>query len=203
MLAASRMARTPTNVEAGWPQLTLELNMASALRSAHRRGGVTAATKGLFHVAWQIFADRWINIEHQGMDQPIQRHPAPAADEDSSVSAILESIQTLDVDGVGGQVAGYLRSGYDGDRLLEEMGRAILRDDTGAEVLPTLRTVFEEWEKSGGDEPALGSGHPARDCLLIGLARYATDVRSNTDGMSAAVTAMRFAEGRTTIDMFE
>ena len=40
----------------------------------------------------------------------------------------------------------YLNAGYSGDRLLHEMGRVMLWDDTNTQVLPTLRTVFEEWE---------------------------------------------------------
>ena len=39
--------------------------------------------------------------------------------------------------------------------------------------------------------------------FCFGLARYVTDIRSNTDNKSAATTAMNFAEGRTTIEVFE
>ena len=90
---------------------------------------------------------------------------------------------------------GYLNAGYSAERLLEEIGHTVLWDDTGSEVLPTLRTVFEEWKHA--------EGHPAQSQLLVGLARYVTDIRSNTDNKSAATTAMRFAEGKTTIEVFE
>ena len=70
-------------------------------------------------------------------------------------------------------------------------------------ILPTLRTVFEEWERSSGSDSALGAGHPARYQLLVGLARYATDIRTNKDSGSATNTAMRFAEGKTTVEVFE
>ena len=62
LLAADRMASTPVNVDAGWEDLTTELNLAASLRSAQQIGGNLVAAKGVFHVAWQIFADRWINI---------------------------------------------------------------------------------------------------------------------------------------------
>jgi len=39
--------------------------------------------------------------------------------------------------------------------------------------------------------------------LGINLARYVTDIHTNKDNQSAATTAMRFAEGRTTIEGFE
>ena len=84
-----------------------------------------------------------------------------------------------------------------------EMGRLMLWDDTNTRTLPTLLTVFEEWERCGGRNTALGAGHPARFQLLVGLARYATDVRTNKDSGSAANTALRFAEGKTTVDVFE
>jgi hypothetical protein len=81
--------------------------------------------------------------------------------------------------------------------LIHEVGRSVLWDDTSIRILPTLRTVFEEWERLEQ------SGHPARFQLLVGLARYATDIRTNKDSGSATNTAMRFAEGKTTVDVFE
>ncbi|PYS32216.1 MAG: hypothetical protein DMG14_35110 [Acidobacteria bacterium] len=101
--------------------------------------------------------------------------------EDAGVQLILKSIASLNVQDVGRQVLEYLNAGYPGNRLLHEMGRAMLWDDTNTQVLPTLSTVFEEWERSGGSDPALGGGHPARYQLLVGLARYATDIRTNKD----------------------
>ena len=71
LLAADRMASTPVNVDAGWENLTTELNLAASLRSAQRVGGNEVAAKGLFHVAWQMFADRWINIPSRNLSQPL------------------------------------------------------------------------------------------------------------------------------------
>ena len=71
LLAADRMAHTPVNVDAGWENLTTELNLAASLRSAQRVGGNKVAAKGVFHVAWQIFADRWINIPSRPLSQPL------------------------------------------------------------------------------------------------------------------------------------
>lgn len=203
LLAADRMARTPVAVDAGWPDLTRELNLASSLRALKTHGGAGVAAKGLFHAAWHVFADRWINIEHRPLSEPLPAQPPPGDDEDAASAAVLDAMQTLDVEAAGDRVAGFLQAGYSGDRLLHDMGRTILQDDTGHEILPTLRTVFDEWSNVQGADPDLGAGHPAGAQLLVGLARYATDVRSNSDGRSAAVTAMRFAEGRTTVEMFE
>ena len=195
LLAADRMASTPVNVDAGWWNLTTELNLASSLRKAKEVGGNLVAAKGIFHVAWQIFANRWINIPTRPLSEQLSQEKLDVANQRDGVKQIIETIETLNVQDVATQVLGYLNTGYCPQRLLEEIGHSVLWDDTGSQVLPTLRTVFEEWHHA--------EGHPAQAQLLVGLARYVTDIRSNTDNKSAATTAMRFAEGRTTIEVFE
>ena len=195
LLAADRMASTPVNVDAGWWNLTMELNLASSLRSAQKMGGSLVAAKGLFHVAWQIFADRWINITSRPLSEPLSEGKLDVANEAEGVKQIIDTIESLNVQDVGPQVLGYLNAGYSGERLIKEIGHSVLWDDTGSVVLPTLRAVFEEWKHA--------DGHPAQPQLLVGLARYVTDIRTNTDNKSAATTAMNFAEGRTTIEVFE
>ena len=39
--------------------------------------------------------------------------------------------------------------------------------------------------------------------LLIGLTRYATDLRRRKGTKSAALTAQRFARGQTAVDMYD
>ena len=195
LLAADRMARTPVNVDAGWPCLTTELNLAASLRTAQRVGGDKVAAKGIFHAAWVIFDNRWLNIPPRSLTEPLKVEKLDAPNEDAGLQLIINAIEGLNVHGIGEQVLAYLNAGYSGNRLLQEMGRAILWNDTASEILPTLRTVFEEWEKC--------AGHPARNQLLVALARYATDIRTNKDSESATITAMRFAEGKTTVEVFE
>ena len=199
LLAADRMARTPVNVDAGWGPLTMELNLAASLRTAKRNGGVLVAAKATFQAAWQMFSDRWLNIPLRPLSEPLDATRLEVADEDTGMRTILKSIASLNVQEIGAQVLGYLNAGYSGDRLVHEIGRSMLWDDTNIQVLPTLRTVFEEWELLSKSE----SVHPARYQLLVGLARYATDIRTNKNSGSATNTAMRFAEGRTTVEAFE
>jgi len=196
LVAADRMARTPVNVDAGWGALTTELNLAASLRTAKRHGGDVVVAKGLFHAAWRLFADRWINIPPRSLSAELGGARLDVPSEDAGVALILNSIASLKVQDVGRQVLEYLNSGYSGDRLLGEMGRAMVWDDTNTRILPTLRTVFEEWEQLGN------TNHPSRYQLLVGIARYATDIRTNKDSGSATNTAMRFAEGKTTVDVF-
>lgn len=195
LLAADRMANTPVNVDAGWWNLTMELNLASSLRSAKQVGGALVAAKGLFHVAWQMFANRWINIPTRLLSEPLSDEKLAVANEEAGIDLVINTIESLNVQDVGPQVLGYLNSGYSAENLLLAIGHSVLWDDTGSEVLPTLRTILDEWKHA--------EGHPAQAQLLVGLARYVTDIRSNTDNKSAATTAMNFAEGRTTIEVFE
>ena len=195
LLAADRMARTPVNVDAGWPCLTTELNLAASLRTVQRIAGNKAVANGIFHAAWLTFDNRWLNIPPRSLKEPLAGEKLDVSSEDAGVRQIVKSIEILDVQGIGGQVLAYLDAGYSGTRLLQEMGRVILWNDTASEILPTLRTVFEEWERC--------AGHPGRNQLLVALARYATDIRTNKDSESATITAMRFAEGRTTVEVFE
>ena len=195
ILAADRMARTPVNVDAGWECLTTELNLAVSLRTVQRIAGDTAAAKGIFHAAWLIFDDRWLNIPLRTLTPPPVESTLNVLNEEEGIQQITNAIETLNVQSVGGQVLAYLNAGYSGDTLLRALGKAILWNDTATEILPTLRTIFDEWNSC--------AGHPARNQLLVALARYATDIRTNKDSGSATTTAMRFAEGRTTVEVFE
>ena len=199
LLAADRMARTPVNVDAGWENLTQELSLARSLRMAQRQAGDRVAIMGLFHVAWTVFENRWLNIPYRPLSETPECDEQQYAGEDEGLAAIGDAVETLQVGEVGDRVLAYLAAGYDGGRLLREVGRLALWNDTGVQLLPTLRAVAAEWE----DNTSAGNGHPSRRQLLVGLTRYATDIRTNTESGSATTTAMRFAEGRTTVDVFD
>jgi uncharacterized protein YebE (UPF0316 family) len=111
------------------------------------------------------------------------------------LAEIIDTIEAIGVREIGRRVREYLGSGFDGDRLMLELGQAILKDDNGQDLLHTLRTVFDEW--------TLCAGHPARNQLLVGLARWATDTRRRIGTRSAAQTAQRFARGETAVELYE
>lgn len=203
LLSADRMARTPVDVDAGWGSLSTEFNLAASLRLAHQYGGPSVAARGLFHAAWLIFADRWINIPVRSLGEPLPYPAFEAANEAEGASHIVHSIKSLNVHVVSDEVLGYINRGYSADVLLKAIGRAILWDDTNLQLLSSLRAVFEEWDHANSGDAARGDGHPARNQLLVGLARYATDVRLNKNSMASINTAMRFSEGRTTVEVFD
>lgn len=194
LTAADRMARTPVNLNPGWHELTVELLLASSLRKAGKFGGEKAAARGLYHAAWQFYSDRWLNITPGDLYEAVKTAPTDA-DEESAAGGVIRSIDTIQVRAVGRQTRAYFQAGFDGDRLLTEIGRSILNDDTGGGLLNILSVVFEEWEHC--------AAHPARYKLLVGLARMAADVRKGTENQSAAQTAQRFAKGQTATALYE
>jgi hypothetical protein len=195
LLAADRMARTPVNLNPGWGNLRQELLLASSGRTALRYGGPKIGAKALYHAAWQFFSDRWLNITPRSLTEPLSTAKSDASNEDLALRTVLDSIETIQVREIGRHTRDYLRAGFSGDRLLSEMGQSILRDDNGWNLLHGLRVVFDEWK--------LCEGHPARHQLLVGLSRWATDVRKRAGSQSAAQTALRFARGQTAVDLYE
>jgi hypothetical protein len=195
LLAADRMARTPVNLNPGWGSLRQELLLASAGRTALRYGGFKIGAKALYHVSWQFFSDRWLNITPRSLAEPLSCGKSEVANEDLALRTVLDSIESIRVHDIGRQTREYLIAGFSGDRLLSEMGLSILRDDNGWNLVHGLRVVFDEWR--------LCEGHPARNQLLVGLSRWATDVRKRAGNQSAGQTALRFARGQTAVDLYE
>src|SRR5438876_1306153 len=195
LLAADRMARTPVNLNPGWGSLRQELVLASSVRTALRYGGLNLGARALYHAAWQFFSDRWLNITPRSLTEPLSAARSDASNEDTGLRTVLDSIELIQVREVGRHPREYLNVGFYGARLLSELGQSILRVDNGWSLVHALRTVFDEWK--------LCEGHPARNQLLAGLARWATDVRKRTGSQSAAQTAQRFARGQTAVDLYE
>jgi nitrite reductase/ring-hydroxylating ferredoxin subunit len=195
LLAADRMARTPVNMNPGWGSLSHELILSSSVRKALRYGGFKVGARALYHAAWQFFSDRWLNITPRSLNEALSTARSAAPDEDTALRTVLDSIETVQVREVGRHTREYLNADFSGARLLSEMGLSILKDDNGWNLLHTLRTVFDEWR--------LCEAHPARNQLLIGLSRWATDARRRSGNQSAAQTALRFAKGQTAVDLYE
>jgi hypothetical protein len=197
LVAADRMARTAVNVNPGWGALTAELNLAASLRTAKRYGGPLVTRKAFYHVGYRHFDDRWLNITTRPLTTALGDKKLEVKNEEAGIALVQDSIESVRINEVGNQVREYLNSGFSGERVLHEIGNCILKDDTGNFILPTLRTVFDEWENP------LIAKHPARNQLLIGLARFATDVRRRKGSKSAALTAQRFGRGQTAVDLYD
>ena len=195
LIGADRMARTPASMSPGWWELGREISLASSIRTALRFAGFQVAAKALYHVAWEFFSNRWLNIRQMPLSAPRSTAPSEASNEDEAIEGVINAIETVQIQEIGRVTRQYLNDDFSADRLLSELGQSILKDDKGWDILNTLRTTFDEWK--------LCEGHPARNQLLVGLARWTTDVRKNTNSDSAARTAQRFARGETAVDLYE
>ena len=195
MTAADRMARTPVNMSPGWWDLQDEMEIASTVRKVLRYGGTKIAAKALYHAAWRFFNNRWLNIRHQSLTASRTPSTTVVLDEDTALAEILEGIESVRIQEIGRRTREYLNAGCSAERLISEMGLCILKDDNGDDLLSSIRLVSEEWETC--------EAHPARNQLIVGLARWATDIRRNAGNDSAVQTAHRFARGETATELYE
>lgn len=195
MTAADRMARTPVNMSPGWWDLQDEMEIASTVRKVLRYGGTKIAAKALYHAAWRFFNNRWLNIRHQSLTASRTPSTTVVLDEDTALAEILEGIESIRIQEIGRRTREYLNAGCSAERLISEMGLCILKDDNGDDLLSSIRLVSEEWETC--------EAHPARNQLIVGLARWATDIRRNAGNDSAVQTAHRFARGETATELYE
>ena len=195
MAAGDRMARTPVNMSPGWWDLQEEMELGSTVRKVLRYGGTKVAAKALYHAAWRFFNNRWLNIRHQPLTELKTSATPKAVDEDKALSEIIDAIESVRIQEIGRRTREYLNAGCSAERLMAEMGLCILKDDRGDNLLSSINIVSEEWKRC--------ETHPARNQLIVGLARWATDIRRNAGNDSAVQTANRFARGETATELYE
>ena len=195
MTAGDRMARTPVNMSPGWWDLQEEMEISSTVRKVLRHGGTKIAAKALYHAAWRFFNNRWLNIRHQSITESRTPTKPIVLDEDAALSEIVDAIESVRIQEIGRRTREYLNAGCSAERLMTEMGLCILKDDNGDDLLSSIRIVSEEWKTC--------ESHPARNQLIVGLARWATDIRRNAGNDSAVQTAYRFARGETATELYE
>ena len=195
MTAGDRMARTPVNMSPGWWDLQEEMEISSTVRKVLRYGGTKIAAKALYHAAWRFFNNRWLNIRHQSITESRTPTKPIALDEETALSEIVDAIESVRIQEIGRRTREYLNAGCSAERLMTEMGLCILKDDNSDDLLSSIRIVSEEWKTC--------ESHPARNQLIVGLARWATDIRRNAGNDSAVQTAYRFARGETATELYE
>ena len=195
MTTGDRMARTPVNMSPGWWDLQEEMEISSTVRKVLRHGGTKVAAKALYHAAWRFFNNRWLNIRHQSITESRTPTKPIALDEETALSEIVDAIESVRIQEIGRRTREYLNAGCSAERLMTEMGLCILKDDNSDDLLSSIRIVSEEWKTC--------ESHPARNQLIVGLARWATDIRRNAGNDSAVQTAHRFARGETATELYE
>ena len=195
MMAGDRMARTPVNMSPGWWDLQEEMELGTTVRKVLRYGGTKVAAKALYLAAWRFFENRWLNIRYQPITASRTSTNPVVLDEDAVLSEILDGIESVRIQEIGRRTREYLNAGCSAERLMAEMGLSILKDDNGHHLLSSIYIVSEEWKTC--------ASHLGRNQLIVGLARWATDIRRNAGNDSAVQTAHRFARGETATELYE
>ena len=195
MMAGDRMARTPVNMSPGWWDLQEEMELGATVRKVLRYGGTKVAAKALYLAAWRFFENRWLNIRYQPITASRTSTNPVVLDEDAVLSEILDGIESVRIQEIGRRTREYLNAGCSAERLMAEMGLSILKDDNGHHLLSSIYIVSEEWKRC--------ASHLGRNQLIVGLARWATDIRRNAGNDSAVQTAHRFARGETATELYE
>lgn len=196
MLAADRMARTPVSFNPGWWDLGAEMQMGSAVRGVYRHAGYRLAAKAVYHAAWQFYSDRWLNIPNRPLsDAALNRQAAIArSDLRDDRTTIVDAIESIRVNDVGPLVTKHFAAGCPASPLLDDIALALLKHDTGWDILDTLRVVYDETDTC--------RQHPAVHQLVVGIARFTTGARRSNNSESATRTARRFAKRQTAVDLY-
>ena len=194
MLAADRMARTPVSFNPGWWDLAAEMQTGAAIRGVQRYAGYASAAKAAYHAAWRFYSNRWLNIPGRPLSRAALPEREATTDAPADRKAIVDAIESIRINDVGRLVATHMAAGHPTDELLREIALALLKHDTGWDILDTLRTVFDETE--------VCREHPAAHQLVVGLARFTTGARRSNNSDSATRTAKRFARRETAVDLY-
>ena len=196
MVGADRMSRTPASYNPGWWDLGAEMQMGSALRGVAKYGGYALAAKAVYHAAWQFYGDRWLNIPNRPLSEvTLSQHASEVSgDASDDRKAIVDAIESIQINDVGPMVGRYLATGRPKEELLDDIALALLKHDTGWDTLDTLRVVYDESDNC--------RDHPAAHQLIVGIARFTTGARRSNNSESATRTAKRFAQRQTAVDLY-
>ncbi|HEX6476940.1 MAG TPA: Rieske (2Fe-2S) protein [Acidimicrobiales bacterium] len=157
LAAGLRITRFHTRNDHGdWDVVHHGFTTANALHRSLVRSPSPELVRGVFHLAFKVFLDRFLNV--------------PAARLPTAESGDLDGLQVCwdaqgGVDEAGAIVYGYLRSGGDARRLVAALGGALLAEDAGFHWFQTYEAAVRQasaWPQ-GSEEAAL---------VLVGAARF-------------------------------
>jgi nitrite reductase/ring-hydroxylating ferredoxin subunit len=164
--AALRVARFHTSNEFGdWITVLHTFTYANALHQSLKRAATPEAARGIFHGAMRIYLDRFLNIPPARL--PDDRDVGAAA----SGEALLDELLALfdrqqEVNAAGLLAYRYLAQGHPADRLIQTLGRALLREDGEFHSYQMLEAGVRQHAELAAVRP-----REAR-YVLVGVARY-------------------------------
>jgi nitrite reductase/ring-hydroxylating ferredoxin subunit len=140
--ASLRIARFPTSNEFGdWDSVHNTFSSCNALHQAIVRAPSAELARGLFHAAMRIYLDRFLNVPPARL--PDEQPSAEAADSPAALLELLDREQQ--VAPAARLVKAHLAAGLDDRRLIETLGRAVLREDADFHDYQELEGAWRQY----------------------------------------------------------
>lgn len=155
--AALRLCRFHTQNDPGdWNIVHHTFTTANAATQALRREPTAALTRTLYHLAAQVFLDRFLNVPSARLNKSAPNDPNELAgcwDHDGHV------------DEAGSIVASFLDSGGDATEVIRFLANSLLREDANFHL-------YQNVEAAAQQAVLWGDGSPQQAWPLIGSARF-------------------------------
>jgi hypothetical protein len=157
-----RMAHFHTSNEFGdWDTVHNTLTAANALHQGLKRAPSLELLRGVFDAAMSVYLGRFLNM-------PAQRIPETSNDSVDGEALLAEITERMNmrqqVEEVAQLVSCYLTGGGDPERLLANLGHAMLREDSGFHSFQIVDAGFKQYEGRWGNETGRH--------VLIGMSRF-------------------------------
>lgn len=163
--AALRIARFHTSNEFGdWDTALHTFTFANAIQQGLRRVQSTEVLRGVFDAAMSVYLDRFLNIPPARLPQATSIGSNGKAP-DALLAAMVPLLdRQQQVNPAAQQVAEYLSSEGDPERLLAMLGKLLLREDRDFHTIQSVEAAFQLYE--------LLQGTPESVHALVAAARY-------------------------------
>jgi nitrite reductase/ring-hydroxylating ferredoxin subunit len=188
--AALRVARFHTSNEFGdWITVLHTFTYANALHQSLKRSPTPDAARGIFHGAMRVYLDRFLNIPAARLPDERERGAPTTAD---ALLAELEAMfdRQQEVNPAGALVYRYLAQGHPADRLIEALGRSLLREDAEFHSYQMYEAGVRQYRELVATRPREAGN------VLVAVARYlAAHAPTSRAMLQTAKIALRLHRG--------
>ena len=168
--AGLRVARFHTSNEFGdWITVLHTFSYANALQQLLKRTPSIEGIRGIFHGAMRLYLDRFLNVPSARLPGLEDRKSTDS--EPGGAERILDDLLALfdrqqQANPAGVLVYRYLATGASVQRLIQTLGRALLREDAEFHSYQMFEASVRQFRELEGRQPELAGS------MLVGCARY-------------------------------
>jgi nitrite reductase/ring-hydroxylating ferredoxin subunit len=164
--AAVRAARFHTSNEFGdWITVLHTFSYANALHQSLKRAPSVEALRGVFHGAMRLYLDRFLNMPAARL--PDDRDVGAPASADALLGDLVALLdRQQEVNPAGALVYRYLAQGHPADRLIQTLGKTLLREDAEFHSYQMFEAGVRQYDELKAARPR-EAGY-----VLVGVARY-------------------------------